>query len=87
MELPATTNHPGYPTVLFTIKTDFRRIKLHHLVTHLITSSTSWLELLSIMPATVDIAFLEEVDQVYQKVIAHAADKAARMPALVFPCT
>lgn len=47
----------------------------------LVTGCTAWLQALSMVPTTVDLPVLIEVDQVNQKLIADCADEAGRVPA------
>lgn len=50
---------------------------------HLITASTSWLLAVSIVPSTVHLAFLPEVDHVHQQFVTATADEACWVPHLV----
>lgn len=48
---------------------------------YLITCSAAGLEALGVVPATVDLPILVEVDQIDQQLVADAADEAGRVPA------
>lgn len=48
---------------------------------HLITGTAAGFQPLGVVPATVDLAILVEVDEIHQQFLAHAADKAMRVPA------
>lgn len=39
------------------------------------------------VPATVDLAILVEVDEIHQQLLTHAADKAMRVPAFSMSCS
>lgn len=52
----------------------------------LVTRSAAGLQSLCVMPPTVDFSILVEVDKVYQKLIAHAAHKASRVPTHAVTC-
>lgn len=52
---------------------------------HLIARCAPGLEALGVVPATVDLAVLVEVDQVDQQLVADAADEAGRVPANAVP--
>lgn len=56
-------------------------------VSHLIACGTAGLEALSVVPATVDLPILVEVDQVDQQLIADTADEAGRVPADAVSCS
>lgn len=50
-------------------------------VSYLIACGAAGLEALGVVPATVDLPILVEVDQVDQQLVADTADEAGRMPA------
>lgn len=50
-------------------------------VPYLIACGAAGLEALGVVPATVDLPILVEVDQVNQQLIADTADEAGRVPA------
>lgn len=50
-------------------------------VSYLIACGAAGLEALSVVPATVDLPILVEVDQVDQQLVADTADEAGRVPA------
>lgn len=52
---------------------------------YLIARCTPGLEALGMMPTTVNLAVLVEVDQIDQQFIADAADEARRVPANAVP--
>ena len=54
---------------------------------HLITSTAAWLYLLSVVPATIDLAVLlvVEIDEVHEKLVAVLTGEAGGVPASVFP--
>lgn len=52
---------------------------------YLIARCTPGLEALGMMPTTVNLAVLVEVDQIDQQFIADAADEARRVPANTVP--
>ncbi len=56
---------------------------------YLITSTASWLYLLSVVPATVHLPVLlmVEIDEIHQELVAVLAGEAWRVPAGILPCT
>lgn len=56
-------------------------------VSYLIAGSAAGLEALGVVPATVDLPILVEVDEVNQQLIADTADEAGRVPADAMPCS
>lgn len=56
-------------------------------VSYLIARSTAGLEALGVVPATVDLPILVEVDQVDQQLVADTADEAGRVPADAVSCS
>ena len=58
----------------------------HVLGIYLITGGAARLQPLCVVPATVDLPILVEVNEVHQELVAHAAHKAGRMPAHAMAC-
>lgn len=56
-------------------------------VSYLIACGAAGLEALGMVPATVDLPILVEVDQVDQQLVADTADEAGRMPADAVSCS
>lgn len=53
---------------------------------YLITGGAAWLQSLCMVPATVDLPVLVEVDEVHQELVAYAAHKAGWVPAHAMTC-
>lgn len=52
----------------------------HVLDTHLVAGGAAGLQPLCMVPPTVDLPILVEVDEVHQELIAHTAHEAGRVP-------
>lgn len=63
-----------------------RHVCVHVMGIYLITGCAARLEPLSVVPATVDLPILVEVDEVHQELVAHAAHEAGWMPTHAVTC-
>lgn len=54
--------------------------------THLITGLTAWFDVLSMMPAAINVPVLIKVNEIYQQLITGSTLEALRVPAGAMTC-